>query len=274
LKSGRTEPAHSWRMWTLRYSGAANRGARFPASSRKRARRWRRSFSLAPGMLVLRAGILSFQILKIKLAPAPKPWYNTSSRTLRNWRKEQHEEAGSWNAAHGKRKKWLTSFLIPAILLLMKEYEEEPRMKSSGTKPWRAIKYMIDSKGCWICTSHKPSVVGYPRIRRNKRLLGISRYIYTKYHGHVKDGLVIMHKCDNRLCINPDHLEAGTVAQNNIDMQNKGRSAGAHLNWNNIMEIRQRNIFTIEEADKWKITKPHLYKILRRLVWKSPTRRK
>jgi len=32
-----------------------------------------------------------------------------------------------------------------------------------------------------------------------------------------------MHSCDNRRCVRPDHLSAGTVADNNRDMTQKGR---------------------------------------------------
>jgi hypothetical protein len=34
-----------------------------------------------------------------------------------------------------------------------------------------------------------------------------------------RHGLVVRHKCDNRLCINPDHLEVGTQSANLIDQR-------------------------------------------------------
>lgn len=37
------------------------------------------------------------------------------------------------------------------------------------------------------------------------------------------DGLFALHRCDNRRCINPDHLFSGTLADNNRDMVSKGR---------------------------------------------------
>lgn len=39
------------------------------------------------------------------------------------------------------------------------------------------------------------------------------------------EGFVVMHKCDNRKCINPDHLMRGTQADNVLDMRSKGRNS-------------------------------------------------
>jgi hypothetical protein len=45
----------------------------------------------------------------------------------------------------------------------------------------------------------------------------------TNNNGVLPDSkLVVMHLCDNKLCVNPSHLTLGTVAANNLDAINKG----------------------------------------------------
>lgn len=104
----------------------------------------------------------------------------------------------------------------------------EQKKNSNGKRPWKAITYEVTSTGCWICTSHKPSGSGYPRIRRNGKLLSLHRYVYMKYNGPIPKGYCVMHTCDNRMCINPKHLEVGTIADNNHDMFLKGRGFIPH----------------------------------------------
>lgn len=53
-----------------------------------------------------------------------------------------------------------------------------------------------------------------------------TRWVYTQYHGIALSdikGLVVRHICDNSRCINPKHLELGTVQDNVNDRVNRGR---------------------------------------------------
>jgi hypothetical protein len=91
----------------------------------------------------------------------------------------------------------------------------------------RKIKYIITENGCWECISHPLSKDGYPRIVRNRKTYGGHRYSYLLHYNKIPDGLHVLHKCDNRLCINPEHLFLGTHKDNMQDMIKKGRAVGA-----------------------------------------------
>src|ERR1044071_8669327 len=85
----------------------------------------------------------------------------------------------------------------------------------------REITYVINQvSGCWECNSHAPDSHGYPRFKKN---IKIFRHMYATHKGPIPNGLLVRHTCDNRLCINPDHLLLGTVADNVKDMIERGR---------------------------------------------------
>jgi hypothetical protein len=50
------------------------------------------------------------------------------------------------------------------------------------------------------------------------------RYAYAWLYGDIPGGMQVLHRCDVRLCVNPDHLFLGTQLDNMRDMCAKGRS--------------------------------------------------
>lgn len=74
---------------------------------------------------------------------------------------------------------------------------------------------------------------GYAQRQREGKLHYMHRMAYADAHGLSLEGLgVVMHKCDNPRCINPDHLKLGTYQDNSTDMVQKKRQANGERHGN------------------------------------------
>jgi hypothetical protein len=93
-------------------------------------------------------------------------------------------------------------------------------------KATRALQrgHVVQANGCWEWQRSKMNS-GYGRIYTGfGRDMSAHRAAYIAWNGDIPEGKVVMHTCDNRVCINPDHLILGTKADNSRDMVAKGRN--------------------------------------------------
>lgn len=88
----------------------------------------------------------------------------------------------------------------------------------------KLIKYNISDSGCWLCYSHGCDSNGYPMVTIKGKCDRIYRHVFNLFNGLSK-GDVVRHICDNRLCINPQHLKKGTHQLNVQDRVTRNRSA-------------------------------------------------
>lgn len=67
---------------------------------------------------------------------------------------------------------------------------------------------------------------GYGRMVYQGRAQVAHRLAWKAWRGEIPEGMSVLHKCDNRACVNPDHLWLGTYSDNMKDCWNKGRNPG------------------------------------------------
>jgi hypothetical protein len=139
----------------------------------------------------------------------------------------------------------------------------------------REIEYVVTDSGCHICTSHKPRSDGkYYSIKINGKVLVLHRVMYERKYGAIPSGLIARHKCDNVLCINPEHIELGTNQDNMNDMVERNRSLKGSKNNSSklteevIIEIRNSNLNKFELAEKYQVSERTIRDIIMNRAWK------
>lgn len=128
---------------------------------------------------------------------------------------------------------------------------------------------------CWEWTGGR-SDKGYGKYFIDGRTVGAHRWAYIFAKGPIPAGQVIRHTCDNPPCCNPDHLLAGTHAQNMQDAIDRSRTTRgqrngmARLSPDQVREIRQRAAADEEPlslAAEFDVHHNTVYRLLARETW-------
>lgn len=146
----------------------------------------------------------------------------------------------------------------------------------------RIKKYtQIDTEtGCWNWTGFIYSF-GYGLTSHKGKDILAHRASWKVFKGDIPNGMYVLHKCDNRKCVNPDHLFIGTAKDNTQDMIAKGRARSkpnkginhgcAKLDEkrvNEIKEYKKQGMCNSDIAKIYNINSNTVQKIVNGKIWK------
>ena len=127
--------------------------------------------------------------------------------------------------------------------------------------------------GCWLFWFGTTAQMGYGRVYRSKRSIRATHVSYELFKGKVPKGKMVLHTCDVRCCVNPDHLYVGTRKQNMKDARERHRMAGernggATLTAEKVIAIRNDPRSQVAISREYKINFGTVSKIKLRTRWK------
>jgi hypothetical protein len=154
------------------------------------------------------------------------------------------------------------------------------RGKNVAERMSRGTERKTDTE-CWVWTKSKIGN-GYGKIG-SVELYGIyhrdayaHRVAWALENGRwPKDGLVIMHTCDNPGCVNPGHLIEGSAIQNSKDRIRTGRWTGigrgnGKLTLEQVFEIRKSSETQIVLAERYGVSQPTISHVKANHVYTDP----
>ena len=107
---------------------------------------------------------------------------------------------------------------------------------------------------------------GYGQFWMNGKSVRAHRAAYELLVGDIPEGKMVLHKCDNRKCVNPDHLYIGTAKDNVRDMHERGRFVGHRkLTTNDVLTIKSlisSGVSQVDVAEQFDVEQPAISKIV------------
>lgn len=98
-----------------------------------------------------------------------------------------------------------------------------------------------NERGCWLWLGQRAGN-GYGAIKAEGKQTSAHRMMWALWcgWGSIPDGRAVLHRCDVKHCVNPEHLFLGSISDNARDCVLKFRHANKKLQSEDVLEIRRR----------------------------------
>lgn len=151
---------------------------------------------------------------------------------------------------------------------------------------WRKVDRSEGEDMCWTWMGglfvagygmFYPENKDYP-IKKYSIPIPAHRYAFIAANGSIPDGRFVLHRCDNRRCVNPAHLFLGTHDENMADMAQKGRSHRPEsrvrfaekmcaASVKTLRERHQNGVSQRQLAKAFNISRSYVFDIVHRRKW-------
>lgn len=121
---------------------------------------------------------------------------------------------------------------------IQKRIERHIRVLASGCHEWTGDTFPDGYARIWMQDFPRP------KGRRAHRI------VWEMVNGPIPAGMMVCHKCDNKRCVNPDHLFLGTALDNARDREKKGRQLHPEGEENHQSKLSARDVRDI----RWEVS--------------------
>lgn len=145
----------------------------------------------------------------------------------------------------------------------------KPRKTSMSEGFWEKAKIGAPDE-CWPWLAARCGNCGkhgkYGEVKIQSRVWRAHRVAWIIANGEIPERTMVLHKCDNSLCVNPSHLFLGDAKSNAVDMSQKGRSISkfSHDDVREIRRLRKEGWIYRRIAEKFSAPLGTIYSIVMR----------
>lgn len=146
----------------------------------------------------------------------------------------------------------------------------------------RLLARVKKTETCWNWTGarmprSKHGRGGYGAIGVGTRVVTTHRLAFELFFGPIPKGTMVLHRCDNRICVNPEHLYLGSAKRNTRDMLDRAREAWGERNGQaklteddirRIFALRRQRLTQRRIASQFGVTQSAISRILSRECWR------